>query len=680
MSNAAHDCSYDSANEKSHDATVNYSARLYRRKKYKEAADAAKKSIEEQQTAEGFHNLGCALRALGKNEEAVRALEEALKHNPDFVESHNEIAICYEQTGKYEKAIDHYQIATTFAPKTVDYWLNLSNARQQANRPLEALTATRFALSANKGYNDNIIKSFTNCFAQHQNYNTTPQLCAEISACLNAQITNPEKLAGIGQKIFLEKQLVKTLLSKPETALPALLEDKTLDWDILNTPLFTDMLQTLTVQNNNIEKLLTDLRKQALILVIDKTIEQKLWDKPYIFLSALACQCFINEYVFNETDEERKHIAILEGRLTESMKNESLNLYDLTLFGCYRPLHTLPEAEKIFTSTQNTPLKNLVKMQIAEPLQEKALKEKIPVITNIDDEISHAVKQQYEENPYPRWIRVEKTDGHTFDTVLKHLYPYMSDKDFSAINTQNPRTLIAGCGTGKQVIETALTFKNADILALDLSASSIAYAMRKTEEYGIKNVSYGLADILKLEEMDEQFDVIQCVGVLHHMDDPMAGWKILADRLKPGGFMLVALYSKTARRSLPSVYKLIEENNFETNIKGIRACREAVKTLPKGHEAKQSMQWIDFYATSTCRDLIFHVQERCYTTVEIEDALNALNMKFLGFHLPDPKIMNAYKEDFPDNPHGLDLKTWHDFEQQNPDTFKAMYNFWIQKH
>ena len=37
------------------------------------------------------------------------------------------------------------------------------------------------------------------------------------------------------------------------------------------------------------------------------------------------------------------------------------------------------------------------------------------------------------------------------------------------------------------------------------------------------------ADILDLHKLNKQFDIIESVGVLHHMNDPLLGWKILTD-------------------------------------------------------------------------------------------------------------------------------------------------------
>ena len=39
------------------------------------------------------------------------------------------------------------------------------------------------------------------------------------------------------------------------------------------------------------------------------------------------------------------------------------------------------------------------------------------------------------------------------------------------------------------------------------------------------------ADILELEKLNKNFDIIESGGVLHHMDDPFAGWQVLVNCL-----------------------------------------------------------------------------------------------------------------------------------------------------
>ena len=71
--------------------------------------------------------------------------------------------------------------------------------------------------------------------------------------------------------------------------------------------------------------------------------------------------------------------------------------------------------------------------------------------------------------------------------------------------------------------------------------------MRKTRELGVSSIEYAQADLLKLGSLGKQFDVIEAGSVLHHLADPWTGWRTLLSLLRPGGFMLLGLYSNIAR-------------------------------------------------------------------------------------------------------------------------------------
>src|SRR5205814_5471700 len=103
--------------------------------------------------------------------------------------------------------------------------------------------------------------------------------------------------------------------------------------------------------------------------------------------------------------------------------------------------------------------------------------------------------------------------------------------------------LIAGCGTGRHPIQVARAYPDVEILAVDLSLASLAYAARMTELLGISNIIYRQADILKLGDLDQRFAVVECSGVLHHLDDPLVGWRVLVKLLESDGLMRISLYS-----------------------------------------------------------------------------------------------------------------------------------------
>ena len=239
----------------------------------------------------------------------------------------------------------------------------------------------------------------------------------------------------------------------------------------------------------------------------------------------------------------------------------------------------------------------------------------------------------------------------------------------------NPDVLIAGCGTGQHIVSIE-RYLNANILGVDLSIKSLAYAKRKTLELNIKNIEFLHADILQLKNLNRKFDVIECIGTLHHMKDPLKGLKVLLDLLKPHGFLKLGLYSKIARRNVVEVRKFIKRKKIKKTIEDIRNFRESIN-----NEEDQSLQKIfsikDFYSTSMARDLMFHVQEHCFTLTEISKIIKNLNLEFLGFI--NPSIKDKFSTLFHNDKKNISLDNWNKFEMGNKDSFSNMYQFWMRK-
>ena len=238
--------------------------------------------------------------------------------------------------------------------------------------------------------------------------------------------------------------------------------------------------------------------------------------------------------------------------------------------------------------------------------------------------------------------------------------------------------LIAGCGTGQQSIQTAQRFPAARILAVDLSTASLAYAKRKTRELGIANIEYAQADILRLESIGKTFDFIQCVGVLHHLEDPMAGWRVLRSLLRPGGVMHIGLYSELARRDIAAAQDLIVAQGYEATTEGIRRFRLDLQLVDRWRPFRSLTALEDFYDTSGCRDLLFHAKEHRFTLRQIKESLAELELDFLKFNV-DPAVQQRYSLQYPGELARADLNCWTQFEVENPGTFLGMYNFYVHR-
>ena len=419
-----------------------------------------------------------------------------------------------------------------------------------------------------------------------------------------------------------------------------------------------------------LELLLTSLRSALLCLAADNSSgpAQVSDDVAHMFC-ALAQQCFINEYIFAQTDDETRRASEVRDLVAEKLAAGSeIAPLLIAAVAAYFPLHTIPNAKYLLTLKWPEYIVRLLRQQVSEPLEEMEDRAKIPALTELDDRTSKAVMEQYDENPYPRWTinpcKVAAGD------MRRHA---------ETIGSGEPRLtqdiIIAGCGTGKHPFWIAQYFPHARILAIDLSRANLAYARRKTREEGLRNVEYAQADILKLANIGRAFDRIDAVGVLHHLADPRSGWRVLLSLLAPNGIMRIGLYSEIARRDVVQARALIAEGGYRPTIEGIRTLRQKIIRDQRWEMVLNSN---DFYSASGCRDLLFNVMEHRFTIPEIASFLKEHELIFHGFEL-DAAVIEKFQQHYPGTDSLANLEYWDAFEANNPGTFRAMYVFTVSK-
>jgi SAM-dependent methyltransferase len=290
--------------------------------------------------------------------------------------------------------------------------------------------------------------------------------------------------------------------------------------------------------------------------------------------------------------------------------------------------------------------------------------------------VSRAVQAQYEQNPYPRWVTAAPVVRPLrINEYLRERFPRAPFRPLGLAD--GPEVLIAGCGTGLHPIETQRKFPGARLLAVDLSRTSLAYAARKAGALGL-SIEFAQADLLELGPIERRFDVIEASGSLHHLADPAAGWRVMLRLLRPGGVMLLGLYSARARADLNVARAYVKEHRYGATVEEIRRFRQEAMAWPEGTPGRSVTQHGDFYSTSGCRDLLFHVQEYQYDLPEIAAFIAEEKLTFLGFET-DARVAHEYAAANPDDPAMTDLDRWHRFECANPNVFIGMYQFWVQK-
>ena len=140
--------------------------------------------------------------------------------------------------------------------------------------------------------------------------------------------------------------------------------------------------------------------------------------------------------------------------------------------------------------------------------------------------------------------------------------------------------------------------------------------------------------------------------------------------------MRIGLYSALARRHIVNAREHIAALGIGTSAAEIRTFRASLNAAEnKDHERLTHSS--DFFSLSEFRDLVFHVQEHRFTLSQIQDCLGRLGLKFCGFG--DDDIASRFKAFHGAGSDIYDLALWHEFEENNTDTFIGMYQFWCQK-
>lgn len=633
-----------------HETHNNYGNLLIRQGRVAEAEQCFRRAVAcKPDYARGLANLGLALYALGRQEEAETVLQQALRIDPALDAALNPMCGMLAARGEHWAAFEYA-------------WRSLQRAETPVSKAL-----------------------FTSCVKRLRLRQISPELRMVLVRALSEPWGNPQELAVAVAHVLKTTRGIGPAIVRAVEAWPCRLSGQDLfgaDGFFVTTgdPLVHALLTSATVADRELERYFTSVRRVLLELAThSQNLDAAMTQRAAALAGVLAQQCFINEYVFALDTGEAQQVATLQAKLARVLaEGGDPPLLALLVMACYQPLLVLPGAQRLLALAASGPLAAVVKQQVREPLEERQLQAAMPCLTPVGEGVSQAVRGMYEDNPYPRWVRCPPSScAVNVDAFFQLAFPLAAVRPLGKANG-NIEALIAGCGTGKHVLQVAGQFPEVRILAIDLSLASLGYAQRKTREAGIAGVEYAQADILKLGTLGRKFDIIESSGVLHHLADPWAGWRVLLSLLRPGGLMKLGFYSEIARQGIVRARALIAQRGDEATPEGIRRCRQDLVALAERDNLGMAVTNGDFYSISGCRDLLFHVQEHRLSLPQISEFLAAHGLRFLGFVL-DGAVMTLYRQRFPDDPAGTSLDNWHIFEQENPDTFIQMYQFWVQR-
>ena len=681
---------------------------------------------------EARYNVGRALGKLGRWAAALEAYAEAAKLAPKRVAAHAGMAQALQRLGRLEDAADAYRRAVALGGNDPVLHHNLGQVLQRLGRPHDALESfrrsislnpenlrfvahgVRAALESNDG--DSALVLARTAVDRDPESQLARRTLAEVLAVLRParyDARTPKDFLCVWSDPELDPQpsagaLARWLLSRlpavarasgserlvPDLQPPALLA-------LVGDEQSRLLLQLLLTQAINVDwELEGHLRALRAHLLSQSGLSTS---ASVALCAALGLQAFANEYLWEVSSDETVGLRKLRASLRESFgdlaRRESdlelttMQIEDLARASMYEPLgdcgvgpeRLMPKlsASNWQETSQVADIADeswlvwckLIERTLNEPGHEQRLGDGLPRLSEVTDSTSSKVRRQYEANPYPRWMVMPQAPTEPLGSVLERRFNRQLGRGPSG---QFERILVAGCGTGFEPILLALGEPQAEIVALDLSVASLAYAERQRASAGLSNLRFMHGDLLEAGALPETFDLIVCSGVLHHLEDPMLGWRALRSVLAPGGTMRISLYSRRARRAILEIRGSLGTSGPDWNRQAMFAARRRIREAPPSDPVFVLRGSDDLFSTSAVRDLLFHACEHQFTPAEIAGCLTELELQFLGMEVSDPATSARFRARTGVDPATAGLADWEAFEVQFPDAFPAMLQFWCR--
>src|SRR6478672_8495592 len=530
-------------------------------------------------------NLGTALHRIGRHDDALGSYDRALAVEPNFPEAHFNRGNVLAQLARYEEALASYERALAVNRRYVDALNGRGNVLLQLGRVEAAVANFENALALKETSEAKAL--FVECIRNRKFTSDALGIRPLMLRALSEPWDRPMDLALPAVSLVKLNPAISHCCARATAAWPTRLTIEDLSGRlaaIADDELLRVLLETVPVYDIELERCLTGLRA----ILLDAAAEGPATpseDGLLRFCSALARQCFINEYVFDTTPEELDRVERMRERLVRAMESgAAVPVLWMIAVGSYLPLHSLPGADALLERSWSPAVVALLTQQVREPLDERLARDFIPHLTTIADDVSLKVQRQYEDHPAPRWVKPAPAGEPR--TMPQYFGGWFRPRPELGRHDRIDM-LVAGCGTGQNLVEMARDFKGALVLAVDLSLASLCYAKRQALALGLTNIAFGQADILKLGGIGRTFDIVDASGVLHHMADPWAGWRVLLSLLRSGGLMRLGLYSQLGRHDVNAARAFVAARGYAPTTRDIRRSRQDILQLPEGEPARE---------------------------------------------------------------------------------------------
>ena len=251
---------------------------------------------------------------------------------------------------------------------------------------------------------------------------------------------------------------------------------------------------------------------------------------------------------------------------------------------------------------------------------------------------SAAVQRLYDTYPFPpEPLLDEPPPGYNWRWNWVAAYNFcMGQKP----PRQDIRILDAGCGTGVGTEYLVHLNPEASVVGMDLSATALSIASERCRRSGASRVEFHHLSLYNASQLAGEFDLINCVGVLHHLPDPIRGIQSVAAKLAPGGLMHIFVYAELGRWEIQLMQKaiaLLQGNQRGDYHNGVQLGRQLFSALPEDNRLvkREKERWsLENMRDANFADMYVHPQEIDYNIETLFELIDASGLEFIGFSNP----------------------------------------------
>ncbi|MGD1859542.1 MAG: class I SAM-dependent methyltransferase [Leptolyngbyaceae cyanobacterium] len=259
--------------------------------------------------------------------------------------------------------------------------------------------------------------------------------------------------------------------------------------------------------------------------------------------------------------------------------------------------------------------------------------------------ISEAVAKLYDTYPFPpEPLLDEPPPGYNWRWNWLTAYAFCTGRKPPR---RDVRILDAGCGTGVGTEYLVHLNPEASVVGIDLSAGALSVARERCQRSGANRVDFHHLSLFDVAQLPGEFDLINCVGVLHHTPDPMGGLQALAKKLAPGGLLHIFVYGELGRweiKLMQEAIALLQGDCRGDYQDGVAVGRQIFAALPENNRLRQREQerWSWENQRDECfADMYVHPQEIDYNINTVFELIAASGLDFVG--LSNPQVWDLQR-------------------------------------